>query len=278
LVDRSHSVLRRIRALRRDRDRLEAEGVVLAEGVHLVAEALRAGIPFEAVVVSPRLPSVPGGAALAQALGGSGVEPIVADDDEVRSVQDARSPQPVVAIARFAARALSDALPGRPGVPLVVVADGVQDPGNLGSLLRSADAAGATGFVATGPSARLRHPRTVRATMGSIFRIPAAGAEAGDVRSLLARLGIQPVGADPQRGALHDEFDWTGPVALVIGGEGAGIEGVWEEALASRVRIAMSAEVESLSVPAAGAVLLFEAARRRRRATEELRLRAPTSG
>jgi len=278
LIGRSHAVLRRMRALRRDLDLLEREQAVVAEGVHLVAEALRAGIPLDAVVASPRLPAVPGGADLARALADRGVEPLVADDEAVRSVQDARSPQPVVAIARLAARPLDGTVPGRSGVPLVVIADGVQDPGNLGSLLRSADAAGATGFVATGASAHLRHPRTVRATMGSIFRIPAATAESGEVRSLLARLGIPAVGADPRRGVPHDATDWSGPVALVIGGEGAGLDRAWEEGLAVRVRIEMHVGVESLSVPAAGAVLLFEAARQRRRANERVTPGGRSSG
>lgn len=254
-----------MRALRRDRNLLEREEAVVAEGVHLVAEALRAGIPLEAVVVSPRLPAVPGGAELARALRSAGVEPIVADDEAVRSVQDARSPQPVVAIVRLPSRPLEEVVPGRPGLPLIVVADGVQDPGNLGSLLRSADAAGATGFVATGASAHVRHPRSVRASMGSIFRIPSTAAGPEAVRALLARLRIPAFGADPRRGVAHDAFDWRGPFALVLGGEGAGLDPAWEAALASRVRIAMHGEVESLSVPAAGAVLLFEASRQRGR-------------
>jgi TrmH family RNA methyltransferase len=254
-----------MRALRRDRDLLDREQVVVAEGVHLVAEALRAGIPLEGVVASPRLAAVPGGAELARALRGAGIEPLAADDPAVRSVQDARSPQPIVAIARLPSRALEEVVPGRPALPLVVVADGVQDPGNLGSLLRSADAAGATGFVATGASAHLRHPRCVRATMGSIFRIPSTAAGRETVRTLLARLGIPAVGADPRRGIVHDAFDWRKPIALMLGGEGAGFDGAWEESLVSRVRIAMHGGVESLSVPAAGAVLLFEAARQRGR-------------
>ncbi len=274
---RSEPVLRRIRALRRDRDLLEREHVVVAEGVHLVGEALRTGIPIEAVVVSPRLGVVPGGAELARALRVAGIEPVTADDEAVRAAQDARSPQPVVAIARLPSRRLDEVVPGLCGVPLVVVADGVQDPGNLGSLLRSADAAGATGFVATGASARLRHPRTVRATMGSIFRLPWAAASPEPVLALLARLGIPTVGADPRRGISHDAFDWTRPVALVLGGEGAGLDRAWTQALASRVRIAMRGEVESLSVPAAGAVLLFEASRQRRRAGGDVRPTAPTA-
>jgi TrmH family RNA methyltransferase len=273
VVGRNHPLLRRIRAFRRDRPALHREGLVVAEGVHLVAEALGAGAGLEAVVVSPRLAEVPGGADLLTALRRASIEPLVAADEALRAVQDARAPQPVVALARIPSLPVADAVPGRPGVPLVVVADGVQDPGNLGALLRAADAAGASSLLASGRSADLRHPRLVRATMGSCFRLPAARGEPGEILAALAARDIPVLAADPRRGVSHDETDWRGPLALVVGGEGAGLADRWSTAADRFVRIPMREGVESLSVPVAGAVLLFEAARQRR-----IRPRATSAG
>lgn len=264
MVGRNHPLLRRIRAFRRDRRALEHEGLLIAEGIHLVEEALGAGVALEAVVTSPRLERVPGGAALLEALRELSIEPIAATEEALDSVQDARAPQPVVALVRMPSRALADAVPGRSGTPLVVIADAVQDPGNLGALVRTADAAGATALVATGPSADLRHPRTVRATMGSCFRLPTSRGEPREVLAALAGAGIALLAADPRRGSPYDEIAWGRPTALVIGGEGGGLAETWTSAAEAFVRIPMREGVESLSVPAAGAVLLFEAARRRR--------------
>lgn len=257
-------MLRRIRALRRDHRALAREGLVIAEGIHLVAEALREGVVLEAVVFSPRLARVPGGPEVLQALRRAPSEPLEASEEAVAALQDPRTPQPLVALARFPPRSLQDTIPGRSGVPLVVLAHGVQDPGNLGSLARAADAAGSTGLVCTGGSANLRHPRFVRATMGSLFRLPATHAEPADTLARLTELAIPLLAADPRRGKPHDEIDWRAPLAVVVGGEGAGIVPPWTNAVRDFVRIPMHPAVESLSVPAAAAVLLFEAARQRR--------------
>jgi TrmH family RNA methyltransferase len=147
------------------------------------------------------------------------------------------------------------------------VACGVQEPGNLGALWRTADAAGASGFVATEGSVHLTHPRTVRASMGAIFRLPAVEASMEAVLKEIKGRGLTVVGANARSAAAYDSLDWTGPLALLFGGEGSGIPPEAEEALDLRVAIPMAPGVESLSVNAAAAVLLFEAARRRRAIT-----------
>ncbi len=264
MLSRTDPLARRLRALRGDAALRESEKVFVAEGLHLAIDALAAGALIEAAVVSPRLSESDNGRNLERLLRKNLVEVHVSSDATLDALQDARSPQPVVLIVRRTPPALSAVIAGRGDMPLVVVACGVQEPGNLGALWRTADAAGASGFVATEGSVHLTHPRTVRASMGAIFRLPAVTASMDAVLEELERRNLTVVGANARAAAAYDDVDWTGPLALLFGGEGSGLPPAAEEALDLRVAIPMAPGVESLSVNAAAAVLLFEAARKRR--------------
>jgi TrmH family RNA methyltransferase len=267
MLSRTDPLARRLRALRGDAARREAEKVFVAEGIHLAIDALAAGALIDAAVVSPRLSESDNGRNIERLLRKNAVEVHVSSDATLDALQDARSPQPVVLIVRRTAPTLGAVVAGRGGTPLVVVACGVQEPGNLGALWRTADAAGASGFVATEGSVHLTHPRTVRASMGAIFRLPAVEASMEAVLKEIKGRGLTVVGANARSAAAYDSLDWTGPLALLFGGEGSGIPPEAEEALDLRVAIPMAPGVESFSVNAAAAVLLFEAARRRRAIT-----------
>jgi RNA methyltransferase, TrmH family len=263
MISRTHALARRLRALRGDAELRATERAFVAEGVHLAWDALSAGAAIEAAIVSPRLSETDEGRRLERRLGEAGVRVESASEATLDGLQDARSPQPVALIVRRETVELDAVLRGRPGTPLLVVACGVQEPGNLGALWRTADAAGATGFVATPGSASLTHPRTVRATMGAIFRLPAVEAEVGDVLREVERRGLRIYGADARDSIAYDKVDWSGPIALLLGAEGAGLPEEVTQRLDARVGIPMASGVESLSVNAAAAVLLFQAARHR---------------
>jgi TrmH family RNA methyltransferase len=130
--------------------------------------------------------------------------------------------------------------------------------------MRTADAAAATGFLTTPGSAGLTHPRAVRASMGAIFRLPAVDAALDEVLREVHSRQFTVLGADARGAVDYDKVDWSGPIALLLGGEGAGLPREAEAALDLRVAVQMAPGVESLSVNAAAAVLLFEAARQRR--------------
>jgi TrmH family RNA methyltransferase len=264
MLTRGHALIRRIRALRSDAQLRASEEVVLAEGIHLALEALAAHAKIETAIVSPRISESREGRDLALRLRDAGVLADVASEATLDTLQDARSPQPVVLVVRHPPIALDAVLAGRAGTPLLVVACGVQDPGNLGALVRTAAAAGATGFVSTEGSAGLTHPRTVRATTGAIFRLPAAEAALTNVLEAVRRSRFTIVGAIAGGGAAYDGLDWGGPIALFLGGEGSGLPPEAEAALDVRVSVPMAPGIESLSVNAAAAVLLFEAAKKRR--------------
>jgi len=264
MLSRTHPIARRLRALRGDAALREAEGVFVAEGIHLAMDALAAGAAIEAAVVSPRLAESGEGRDLARRLQEAGILAHSSSEATLDGLQDARSPQPVVLIVRREPVSLDAVLSGRGGTPLLVVACGVQEPGNLGALMRTADAAAATGFLATPGSAGLTHPRAVRASMGAIFRLPAVEATLDRVLEEVHSRQFTVIGADARGAVNYDTADWRGPVALLLGGEGAGLPPEAEAALDLRVTVPMAPGVESLSVNAAAAVLLFEAARQRR--------------
>lgn len=263
MLGRSHARIRELRELRRNRRKRDEAGVFFAEGVHLAEEALASGAALRLALVSPALDRHPAGPGLRRGLTATGTEILETTAAALDSLQDARSPQPVLLVVRRRPDDLEAVLDARPGVPLVVGACGLQDPGNLGSILRTAEAAGATALVAAGEGADLFHPKTVRATMGSIFRLPAARAAVEPALDALHRRGIRVVAADPHAGPSCFECDLTGPVAVLIGREADGLAGHPLRAAARRVRIPMATGVESLSAGAAAAVLLYEAARQR---------------
>lgn len=260
---RTHPLVRRLRALRDDRAARDREDVLVAEGIHLAAAALDAGIAIEGALVGEDLLATPEGRALEARL--RSAAPVHrASASILDAVQDARAPQPVVVLARRPPAGLAGAIAGRGGPALVVVACGIQDPGNLGAIVRTADAAGATGLITLRGGADLFHPRAVRASAGSVFRLPLAEADAAEVLDGLERARIPLAAAMPGDGEAYDAFPWTDPVALALGGEGAGVPAAVATRAARRVRVPLEPGVESLSVGAAAAVLLFEARRRRR--------------
>jgi len=264
-LGRGHATIRLVRSLRRDRARRDAEGLFIAEGFHLAAEALAGRVDVIFAITAPTIERSGEGLDLRERLRTSGVEVHETAEAILETLQDARSPQPLLLVVRRPPTKLADVFDGSSGVPLVVATHGLQDPGNLGSVVRTAEAAGATGLVACGEGVDLFHPRVVRATMGSVFRLPVAAAEAEPVLEELRRRGIESVAADPRAPERYDEGDMTGPTALWIGREGGGLPSSVLDPVSRRVRIPMAPGVESLSAVAAAAVLLYEAHRQRSR-------------
>ncbi|MFM9085079.1 MAG: TrmH family RNA methyltransferase [Acidimicrobiia bacterium] len=244
--------VRRLRSLARERRLRDAEGVVVVEGPTLVAEALRAGWELESQWLAPGADPVPG----------AGEEWRLADG-VIEKVATTTTPQPVIAVARRPVRAatlLAD-VAARGG--WIVVADAVADPGNLGTLMRSCEAAGAD-VIAVSGGADAWHPRVVRASAGAVFHIPVVRATAADA----ARAGFRVVGTSShERAGARDyrEADWSGAVALAVGNEAHGLGDEASAAVGEWVTIPHAGRAESLNVAMATTVLCFEIAGRRRR-------------
>jgi TrmH family RNA methyltransferase len=262
-LGKSNPAMRRIRSLRRNRAAREDENVFLAEGIHLCQEALSHGADIESACFTDRLLGSEEGRTLHDQMRRAGFPLAETSEDGMNSIQDARSPQPVMIIARRNDPEFEALWQPHPAV--IVVACQVQDPGNLGAMLRTADAAGGTGFAALGNGADLYHPRAVRSTMGSIFQLPALSLsdETGFLEAL-RKQGICLAGAVLEDGVPPDQVDWSGPFALFLGPERGGLPKSIGERLDTRIRIPMRPGVDSLSVGAATAAILFEAERQRR--------------
>jgi len=264
VLGRHHPELRRLRALRRDPGLRRAEAVFIAEGPHLAREALGAGAAIEFAVASPRLDRSAEGRSLRAAVAASRVPCLETSDATLDALQDVRSPQPIVLLVRRPAWPPGAGLAPGPPLPLVVVLHALQDPGNLGTILRTAHAAGATAAFVCGEGADPYHPRAVRASMGAIFHLPLAAAGVPELLAQLAEHGIAALAADAAGEAEYGACDLARPLALFFGGEGAGLPGDVLARMEQRVRVPLRPGVDSLSVGAAAAVLLFEAARQRR--------------
>lgn len=253
----AEALIRRLRELRRDRRARDTEGVLVAEGLHLAEEALEARADIEHAAMSPRIAQFRGGLELVARLREAGVPVQEFSDARLASVLDARSPQPLALIIRRTSRAVES-----PRGTMWIVADGLQDPGNFGSLVRSALGAGADGVLAAGSGVDPYHPRSVRATAGAVFRLDVRSvAGVADAVELLGPLGLTWVAADARGAQRYDRCDWIRPFALVLGSEGEGLSPAWDPILAARVAIPLHASVESLSVGVAAAIVMFEAAR-----------------
>lgn len=171
----------------------------------------------------------------------------------------------VILVIRVPARSLDDL--DLPPEPLLVVTEDVEKPGNLGAVLRSADGVGADGVIAAGGT-DLYNPNVIRASVGTVFAVPVVAAPATEVVDWLRARGIRAVAAIVDAPTLHVDADLTGPLAIVLGSEAAGLSDAWRGASIEGVRLPMLGAADSLNVSAAAAVLLYEAWRQRRAGAE----------
>lgn len=248
-------------AIQRFRDAASGDlpDLMLAEGVRLVSEALDAGLDVVEAAVSPRLAD----AALKSRLQQRARTFLDCSDDVLARLSALDTPQGVAVLLQRP-RIDESALLGKSLVPLVVIAAGVRDPGNLGSLLRTAEAAGATGVISAKGGADPFRDKAVRGSMGSIFRLPVLhGFDAAAIVAFCQRHRLQLVVADGGGERAHTQVDLRKPMALVVGAEAAGVPDELLAAATVRTRIPLQAPVESLNVAVAAGVLLFEARRQR---------------
>jgi len=259
ITSRQNAVVARYKAAARGDD-----SALLLDGWHLVREALNAGLEFQHVLIDAALLARPDVTRLAGQLQQQGVEIAASTPAVIAAASPVRSPSGIVAlISRPTDR--RDQL-FRPPAPLVVVGCGLQDPGNMGALVRVSEAAGATGCVAVG-SADPFGWKALRGSSGSALRLPivvSASAEEAiaDARAHRCRV----IATVPRSGSVLFDSDLRGPLAVLIGGEGAGLPESIIDHADERVTIPMEAPVESLNAAVTTGVILYEAHRQRRAA------------
>jgi TrmH family RNA methyltransferase len=237
------------------------DGLVLLDGAHLLDEALAALVHVE-VAAFEELPASTVLQALRARAAAAGVRSVTVSPQVLAAMSPVREPSGVVALAHLTPAALDTTSARTPQLLAVLLA--VQDPGNVGTLIRTADACGATGIVATAGTASPFGWKALRAAMGSAFRLPiATHADPSEVVRELRSRGIALLAAVPHGGTALPACHLTGPTALLLGGEGGGVPHELIESADVRVSIPMRAPVESLNVAIAGSLILYEAARQR---------------
>jgi TrmH family RNA methyltransferase len=247
-------------------------GEILLDGEHLVQEALACDVPVELAAFSDRQASSVASPLwrLATDVRTQGGRAILVSDQVLAAISPVQHPSGVVAIARARAtdmRAVFSALTSTgPQLPLAVVLAGLQDPGNVGAIVRAAAAFGAAGVVAVEGSANPFGWKALRGAMGGTFRLPvAARGTAADAVAAAINHGVRIVAAAPRGGTPLPHVDFRQPTAIVLGGEGGGIPDAIAAAAQELVSIPMRAPVESLNVAVAAALLLYEASRQHER-------------
>jgi len=238
-----------IQRLRRRRTR-EREGLFLVEGIRSVDEALAAGVPVRFAVVSPRVREFAAGDPLRERLAQAGVETVEVTDTEFAALADTWAPQGVLLVCP---EPTND--PGHLPAGRLLILDGVQDPGNVGTLIRAAAAFGVAGVIALDGTVDPYSTKAVRAAAGAVFRTRVIMASWDEVEGTLRARG--PLLIADMDGSDVALLAPRGEWALVVGSEGAGPRASVRDAASGAVKVPMPGSAESLNAGVAGAILLY---------------------
>ncbi len=258
VTSRANARVKQLRAAFVENARLSG-GLVALEGETLLQEAIRSGLPLKTIFLSQRV--VP------PAWLPRGVELLILAEDIFNSAVDTQHPQGIAALLLPPAWKLESALPAKRSsdrVPLLLVAAGLQDPGNLGTLIRSAEAFGATAVLTTAGTVSEWNQKALRASAGSVFRVPVVQVSSQELVALKSQ-GVRLLAAvapGSDYGSVFDA-DLTCACALMIGNEGAGISAELRALADAHITIPTPGRVESLNAAVAGSLLLYEASRQR---------------
>ena len=271
ITSRQNAIVKRFRDLARaSRAAAPAGRDILLDGEHLLQEALASDIPIDVAAFSARqLDTVASPLSrLANDVQKHGGRSLIVSEQVLAAISPVQHPSGVVAIARARATDVRAVLAaaGTPGphLPIVLVLSGLQDPGNVGAIVRTAAGFGAAGVVAIEGTANPFSWKALRGAMGGTFRLPvAARGTLADVIATAEQEHIRLAAAVPRGGTPLPEVDFSRPIALILGGEGRGVAQSALAAARETVTIPMHAPIESLNVAIAASVIMYEATRQR---------------
>lgn len=233
----------------------EKHSLFVAEGVRSVEELLRSGLKVRGALTAPQLLSAPRGLALRKSIEESGVDLAEVSEKDFRSAAETESPQGVIAIGEIPTRSL-DTLEVGSRCRLLLL-DGVQDPGNVGTILRTAAALGATGTIALPGTVDLWNAKVIRSSMGAQFAHPSFHADLDETLSFLARGGIELWATDAGGESLQRDRA-PARLAIAVGNEGSGLSSKIREKAQKTIALPLSSSVESLNVAVAAGIILYE--------------------
>lgn len=259
--------IKAVRALRDGRRRMKS-GRMIVHGLREISRAAASGITFEHVFFSPALMN-PTSQQLLEELRTRGAPLIEVTQPIIESLAFGDRTEAVVAVARSPHRELRDFRLARPDEPpLVAIVEGVEKPGNLGAVFRSADGAGAGGVIAAELRTDLFNPNVIRASLGTVFAMPTAVTTGKEALDWLRSRGITAYAARVDAEKEYWQADFTIPCAIVLGNEATGLSHCWLGPGVEAIRLPMLGLADSLNVSVTAAVLLYEARRQRSRTSE----------
>jgi len=248
----------------RDRRPRDEAGVFLVEGYREIRRALEKNVVLSEVYYSPGWFLGENEPALLESAAAAGAKLFELTKDTFAKVAYRERPDGLLAVAPQWKRSLSELEPLiRQRPPFFLVVEAIEKPGNLGTILRSADAAGCDAVIVCDPVTDLFNPNVVRASTGVLFSVPCVVAPGSEVLIWLRRQGIRVVVTTPAAEALYTNVPLTGPLAIVMGSEQYGLSDFWLQGADLGVRIPMAGQADSLNVAMAALITLFEAVRQR---------------
>jgi len=234
---------------------------ILIDGARELARAMAAGVRLHEVFVCPALCTSADARTVLEKLPGSEAEILEVTEPVFEKLAFGQRAEGLLAVAEPPRIALDHW--HLPADPLIAVLEGVEKPGNIGAVLRSADGAGLSGLVVADPRTDLYNPNAIRASLGTIFTMPVCEATGDETLRWLRRHGLAIVAARVDGSIPYTDVDYRRPTALVLGSEAEGLSGLWSAADITAVRLPMLGIGDSLNVSAAAAVLFYEARRQR---------------
>ena len=260
ITSRDNSLLREARAVRDGK----VDHLIFVEGLRLCEEALQSGLRIESVIYSEEIAEKERAARFLEEVRSICDRLASVSEKLLASISYTKTPQGIILLAGRPQQGRATLESQSQQSALLVILHGINNPVNVGAIVRSAEAAGATGMISTAHTADPYSPKALRGAMGSAFRLALwHGASYADAVAWCHDRGIRTICADVKAASLHTAIDWTLPRALILGPESTGLAAE-ETALAGEtVKIEMHGQVESLNVGVAAAVLLYEAARQR---------------
>lgn len=242
----------------------DSSGIFVAEGVRLVEECIRAAWPVEVCIYTENAATKERTRCLIEKITKINCKMVVVPENIYNKISDTEQPQGIMIILKKRPAAIDTMISNTKSQPLLIILDGIQDPGNAGTIIRTADAAGCTGVIVLKGSADIYAGKTVRATMGSLFHLPISeGLSPAEIIPLLKQAGIKVMATGLQKSYSYYQADFNNPAAIVLGNEGQGVSAELFEAADNCLTIPLVGQAESLNVAVAAGVILYEAVRQR---------------
>ena len=247
--------------LRKSKIRRETEST-LVEGYREILRATESGWKFKELYFCPELFIDPGAAELASQLQATDLPLFKCTESVFRKMSYRETPDGLMALSPLVGKKLCDL--ELPKCPLILIAENLEKPGNLGTILRTADASGVDAVIACTPKTDLNNPNTIRASIGSLFFVPVAEAGIEETMEWLKKHQIQSIAALPDAPKEYTRINMQSGSAIIVGAEDEGLSTAWKESSDVQVSIPMMGRNDSLNVSTAAAILLYEALRQRR--------------